>query len=69
MGHFHVLISWMLSCYHGGYTVYRITTQCLNGTLVCVDFMDTVVCVDFMDVIMGDIPYNHTVFEWDTCMC
>ena len=26
------------------------------------------VCVDFMDVIMGDIPYINTVFEWDTFM-
>ena len=75
MGHFHVLISWMLS-----WEIYRyITTLCLNGTLPCVDFMDVIMgdipiynlttlclngtlpCADFMDVIMGDIPiYNLT---------
>ena len=55
MGHFHVLISWKLS-----WEIYPITTLCLNGTLPC---------VDFMEVIMGDILYNHTVFEWDTSIC
>ena len=43
MGHFHMLISWMLSW--GDIPLYNLTTLCLNGTLPY---------VDFMDVIMGD---------------
>ena len=38
----------------------KLTTLCFNQTLSS---------GDFVDVIMGDIPYNHTVFEWYTFMC
>ena len=35
----------------GDIPIYNLTTLCLNGTLIC---------VEFMDVIMGDIPIYIT---------